>query len=238
MHEAEQKHRREIKREADGVGNGRTEEVEKSADGGPGNSRELGGRGGGGNRARKQRSRHHVGQQGLLDRRIERPPDPEHEHRHKDEFLGHPTGGGPDRQRRRSQPFHGLADLQQPPAVVAVGDLARHQHEGGRRQELDEADQTEVEGAAGERVQLPGHRYAQHLEAHGGAGARGPIEREGAVAQDGVRHGGGRVHRRGLTSCRRQRLRPRLGKDARFGVVEPRGVEPLTSSLRTRRSPN
>src|SRR4029453_6708146 len=120
----------------------------------------------------------------------------------------------------------------------AGGDLARPQHEGGRRQELDEADQAEVEGAAGERVHLPGHRHAQHLEAHGGAGARGPIERERAVAQDGVRHGGGRVHRRGLTSCRRQRLRARLGKDARFGVVEPRGVEPLTSSLRTRRSPN
>ena len=183
--------------------------------------------------------------------------------------LRHPAGDGADGQRRGGEALERLADLQQAAPVVAVGDLARHQHERGHRQELDEADEPEVERAAGERVHLPGHRHAQHLEGHGGAGARAPIEHERAVPQDRVCRGFSRAHGRSMVLAgytgevasahvRRPRspgggLRQSAGFDRQrwpFGgwlaspaagrrrLVEPRGVEPLTSSLRTRRSPN
>ena len=45
----------------------------------------------------------------------------------------------------RDQRFDDLADLQHAPAVVPVGDLARDQHEHRHRQELHQADETEVE---------------------------------------------------------------------------------------------
>ena len=51
--------------------------------------------------------------------------------------------------------FERLADLQQAAPVVAVGHLARHQHERRHRQELDQPDQPEVERTAGERIHLP-----------------------------------------------------------------------------------
>ena len=162
-----------------------------------------------------------------------------------------------ERQGRCRKSLDRLAELQQATPVVAVGDLARHQHEGGAGQELHER-----RPGRGRRRCRSAHTSArppppQHLVAHGGAGPRAPIERERPVPQDGVRHGvgswvmGGR-QAEGLrpepgVPLKHQplQLRPafwRAGLPAeaarRRRLVEPRGVEPLTSSLRTRRSPN
>jgi hypothetical protein len=146
--------------------------------------------------ARKQRCRDHRRQQRLLGGCFECAAGPEDEHYGQDKFLAHPAGEGAYGQCRGAESFDRLADPQQEAPVVAVGDLPRHQHEGGRGQELGEADQPQIECAARKGVHLPGHRHAQHLEAHGGAGPRTPIEHERTVPQDRARHGIGRFHRR------------------------------------------
>jgi len=92
VNEGQQDHRCQKERGAGGVGNGRPEGVENAADRGAGDGRKLGGGSGRRDRARKQRDRHAAGKQGLLGRRLERPSDPEHEHRGQDELPRHPAG--------------------------------------------------------------------------------------------------------------------------------------------------
>jgi hypothetical protein len=55
------------------------------------------------------------------------------------------------------------------------------------RQELRQADQPEIERAAGDRVELPAHRDAQHVKAHVGEDPRAQEEREGGVAEHQAR---------------------------------------------------
>ena len=196
VNEGQQDHRCQKERGAGGVGNGRPEGVENAADRGAGDGRKLGGGSGRRDRARKQRDRHDCRQQGLLGRQLERPSDPEHEHRGQDELPRHPAGDGTDGQGGGGEALQRLADLQQAAPVVAVGHLARHQHERRHRQELDQPDQPEVERTAGERIHLPGHRHPQHLKGQGGAGPCAPIEHEWAMPQDRVRRGFSRVHGR------------------------------------------
>jgi hypothetical protein len=175
---------------------------QKAADRRSGDGGDLRGRRRRGDRARKQRAGHDVGQQRLLSRCIEGAADPEHDDGAENERLARQAGDGADCERRGGEPLDGLEDLQQAATVVAVGDLARDQHESGRRQELSEPDQPQVEGAAGECVHLPGDRDAQHLEAERRAGSRRPVEREAPVAQDRHRRGIGWVHGEGLRKAR------------------------------------
>ena len=57
-------------------------------------------------------------------------------------------------------------------AIVAVRDLPDHQGQQDHRHELREADQPQVERAAGQLVELPADRDAQHLEADAGQDPR------------------------------------------------------------------
>ena len=68
-----------------------------------------------------------------------------------------------DRECRGGQRLHHLAGADHEAAVVAVGDLADDDAEHHHREELHEADQAEVEGAAGQLIDLPADRHRLHL---------------------------------------------------------------------------
>ncbi len=171
------------------------ERVKEAAERRPADRRKLHRGGGGGDRPGKQRCRHNRRQQGLLGRGLERARDPEDEDGREDEFFGDPSGDRREHERGRDRRLDDLANLQHAAPVVPVGDLAGHQHEHRHWQELHKADETEVEGAAGQLIHLPGDGDAHHHEAERRAGARAPIEHERTMAQDGVRHGVVAAHR-------------------------------------------
>ena len=90
-----------------------------------------------------------------------------------------------ERKRRGGQRLDHLAGADHDAAVVAVGDLADHEAEHHHREELHEPDQAEVEGAAGQLIDLPADRDRLHLIGGVGRGARAPIGDERAVLRAG-----------------------------------------------------
>jgi len=86
--------------------------------------------------------------------------------------------------------------------VVAVDHVAGHEHQSQRGQELQQADQAEIPGRAGQVVHLPAHRHHQHL-ARAGARQPGPPEAQ----EIALRPQGGRDHEGRAGSRRRWRLR-------------------------------
>jgi hypothetical protein len=117
-------------------------------------------------------------------------------HGARDERPGHDVGherrrgGTLERPRGADQRDDGedariaLAHHGDETTVAAIGDLSDQERQEDDRQELRQADQPEIERAAGQRVELPAHRDAQHLEAHAGQGPRGREERERRVQQE------------------------------------------------------
>ncbi len=142
---AEQARRRDEEPEAHRVGDGRAEGVENAAESRSADGRQL---------HRGRRRRDGAGEQrgGTIDgssvcwvgaSNARATPNTKTAAR-INSLLIQPERRG-ERQRGGDQRFDRLADLQHAPAVVAVGDLAGHQHEHRHRQELHEADETEVE---------------------------------------------------------------------------------------------
>ena len=70
--------------------------------------------------------------------------------------------------------FGKLADAHDGAAVETVGDRAGDEDEEQRRRELDEADEAEVERVAGEVIDLPADRDADHLRGERGEETRRP----------------------------------------------------------------
>ena len=83
-----------------------------------------------------------------------------------------------------------LADQQDEPVVVAVGDMADERRQHQHRHELRDAEQPEIERAAGQHVELPADRHHQHLERQDRHDPPDPEHREGAVAERGPRWDG------------------------------------------------
>ena len=197
----------------------------------------------------------------------------EEERGDEDQLLAGGAGEGAVGEGGGGDAFDQLRDLRNAPAVVAVGELAGDQDQHRRGQELHQPDQAEIERRAGQRIHLPAHRDAHHLEGEVGRDARGPEQDEGAVVQQRVRRGIDRTHgvgcipkwgREAILAGSRTRpasrgashektkpafaeapagsLRTSGGQPAEAAeqrrLVEPSGIEPLTSSLRTRRSPS
>ncbi len=69
-----------------------------------------------------------------------------------------------DGEHQRGQGFERHAEGDDLAAVVAVGDVADDERERGHGQELGEADEAQVERAAGERIDLPAHGDGDDLE--------------------------------------------------------------------------
>ena len=88
-----------------------------------------------------------------------------------------------DREGRRGQRLDDLAGADHDAAVVTVGDMADQQAQHHHRKELHEADEAEIEGAAGQFVDLPADRHRLHLIGAVGRGARAPIGHERAMLE-------------------------------------------------------
>ena len=80
-----------------------------------------------------------------------------------------------------------LADAHDHAPVVAVGDMARDQHEQRRRNELGQPDQAEIERIVGDVVHLPADRHRLHLQGDGAGDPRHPIEARTADGAGGTR---------------------------------------------------
>ena len=91
------------------------------------------------------------------------------------------AGRGRIDQDRGGAAFGDLAHHQDEAMVVAVGDVADEQRQHQHRTELREAEQAEIEGAAGQLVELPADRHHQHVERQDRRDPAEPVEREGAM---------------------------------------------------------
>ena len=147
--------------------------------------RHLVGRGPGRHRARQHRSRHHGRHQSVDGRHLESARAAEQEHRREQQIAAERAGEQGERNDDRDQRVDALRDPNDQPPVVAVGGVSdqQRQHDGGH--ELDQADQAEVEGAAGDLVDLPADHHGQHLIAHGGGDPRQPEQHERPLLRAG-----------------------------------------------------
>ena len=77
-----------------------------------------------------------------------------------------------------------LADLQEAPALVAIGGGTGEEDEERGRQELGEADHAESEGAVRHRVDLPAERDGGDLHGEARGDPRREVEQEGPVIEE------------------------------------------------------
>jgi len=77
--------------------------------------------------------------------------------------LGEPTGKGAPRQKKRGQRFRDLAQLNHTLALEPVGGMAGEDHQQRGWQKLHKPDHAEVEGAAGQVIDLPADRDCADL---------------------------------------------------------------------------
>jgi hypothetical protein len=79
-----------------------------------------------------------------------------------------------------------LANQHDGAAAVAVGGSSGEQDQHQGREKLDQADKAEIEGIAGQVVDLPADRDADDLQTECRQEAGREIERESAMAESGV----------------------------------------------------
>jgi hypothetical protein len=128
--------------------------------------------------ARDLRPGHEGGDEGRGARILERArgsgggDDPE------DDRLAQPSAERPEGQRRDGAGDDEPADADDDATVVAVGGVPDDQRQQDHRRELHEADEAEVQRAAGQGVDLPADRHRLHVERDRGEDARAPVQRE------------------------------------------------------------
>ena len=181
LHVADQNARCEVERAAQRIDQDWADRVKQSARGRSADHRDLRGGCAGGRGARQQRQRHDPRQQRRQRGLLEGARRTRHEHDSQQRFARQPAAPGADRQRGGGECRYGLADADNQPPVVAVGDMAGDQHEQGGRDELNEADQSEIERIVRQVIHLPGHRHRLHLQGDGAEHPRQPIECERPV---------------------------------------------------------
>ena len=185
----------------DPVGRAGSEGVSEAAEGGAGDGGDLCRAARYRGRALQRALRRDQRQQRRQRRTFEGADDPEHEGR--DEYLRHrePAGKGAPGQKQRRQPFDDLANLHDAFALVAVRGVSRHEQQQRRRQELHEPDHAEIEGAAGQVVNLPADGDRADLGREPRKTARQQKQQKRFVPEQSA--GADRHHRRhGLTgSC-------------------------------------
>jgi hypothetical protein len=93
-------------------------------------------------------------------------------------------GEGETQQQTRTEELHETTENENDAAVVAVGGMARKQHQAQERQKLGQADEPEIEQAAGHLIDLPTDGDDDHLRGNRGEKTRAQKQREIAVAQD------------------------------------------------------
>ena len=191
------------------------------------------------------RARHERRQQRLRRRRLEgvhrpaqhrRAVDHADHHRRRQHRRGH-------RQAHRDREFDAIADRQDQPPVVAVGELAAEQREREQRHELEQTHKAEREhgllfalaGRERKLMHVPEQRRGLDLPTQHICGARDPETRERGVLEDGeIRelHGKGTHWRAPATGA----STPGPGRAA--GLKFPRPALPLSPRKAFRMHPS
>jgi len=123
-------------------------------------------------------------QQGSRGRPLERSGDAKHEGRDEDVHLIEPACVGPPAEKQRRQCLNALADLHDALALKPVRRLPCDEDQQRGRKELHEPDHAEVEGAAGEIVNLPADRDRADLAREAGQAPRQQKENEGRPPEE------------------------------------------------------
>lgn len=127
-----------------------------------------------GNNARQQRGNR---------RTFESGRQPEHDHGDKDSRHGDPAAVGAKGQISRGDRFSELGQRDHPAAIVAVRDVAGDEHHQRGGNELHQPDHAELEGGAGQLIDLPAHGNGGDLRGKARATARTEIEQERSVGE-------------------------------------------------------
>ncbi|MNM97350.1 hypothetical protein D3C81_1098530 [compost metagenome] len=180
-----------------------TRHVGKAADGRADDDRGLAGGAGQRHRARQLARRHHAGQQCLQRGVLERARGADQRDEHKDVMAVDPAGEAGHRHAGRQQRLDRLAGAHDAAPVEAVGDVAGHQDQHHRRQELHQPDHAQHQRITRQVVHLPAHRHGKDLVTDGGAQTGEPVAAERGVAEDAIRLGG-RDGGRGRHECGRR----------------------------------
>ena len=169
--------------DSDHVHGTRTRDVEEAADRRPDDHRRLRGRRIARDCAWKHRARHQCRQERRHRRHLESAPGADDKDQREDRVFGDPALETAESQTRRGERLDNHANLEDDAPVESVGDVAGDQHQQERRNELREADKTEVERAAGQRIDLPTHADGEHLIRDHRGDPRKPIQNERALRE-------------------------------------------------------
>jgi hypothetical protein len=138
--------------------------------------------------------RNEIGDQRGRCRPVEGARDAEYRQHGKDRQRARQLAGRhQDQQDKRAAHLQCRSYTHDEAAAEAVGDRARHQNQQKRRQELDDADDAEIERVAGQVVDLPADGDRDDLRGEGGEEARRPVGAERPVAEGGEPLGGCRL---------------------------------------------
>ena len=175
-----------MRERGDGIGYLRRQPVEQAArhrtdDGGG-----LPGRGIPGDRIGEILGRHQIGDQRAGGRAEEGSGDAEQAEHQEDRAGTAQSAHGQQQDRQRAERLEERRQRHDQPASETVGGCTRHQHQQQRRQELDDADEAEIERIAGEVVDLPADGDRDDLGRKGRQKPRRPEAQEGAMAEGSV----------------------------------------------------
>ncbi|MEY9132265.1 hypothetical protein ACVIWV_001858 [Bradyrhizobium diazoefficiens] len=167
-----------------GIGKMRRDRVGKTAERGTRDGRDLPRTARDGRCPLERALRRDQRQQRRGGRAFEGAGNAEHEGRDEDLHFADCAEIGDDCEIERGRGLHELAELDHALALEAVGGVAGDEHEQRGGQELHEADHAEVEGRAGEVVDLPADRDRRDLAGKARQAAREQEEQEGAVGEE------------------------------------------------------
>ena len=119
----------------------------------------------------------------LAGRAVERPRRAERDENEEDEADVVGTSYREQQERGRAESLADEADAHDRAAREAIRHRAGDEHEHQRRQELRQADETEVEGIAGQVVDLPSDRHGLDLDREARRQMRDPELGEAGIAE-------------------------------------------------------
>jgi hypothetical protein len=180
---AGQNHAQQQENAHDAIGQARHDGKGQTAERRPGDGRDLPGAARYRGRALQRALRGDQRQQRRGRRAFEGAGNPQHEGRDENLHLSDRTRKGAASQEQRGQCFDELAQLHDALALEAVGRVAgnKYQQRGGKK--LHQPDHAEIEGAAGQVVDLPADRDRADLARKSRQAARPQEEQERSVRE-------------------------------------------------------
>ena len=169
-----------------GVGGFGRDAIEQAAGDRADDGRRLPGRRVPGNRVAEIFRRHQIGEQRRRGRSVKGARHAEQRQHGEDRQRTDEAAQRQEQKDERTACLDHRRQRHDQAAAEAVGDDAGDQHQQQRRQELDDADNAEIEGIARQIIDLPADGDGHDHGGEGGEETRRPIAQEGAVAESGV----------------------------------------------------